>query len=257
MHLAVVFLLVSVLVSTTTAARSAIRSRGTVLVFAAASLQTALDELIPVMRAIAGLEVKASYAASSTLARQIEQGAPADVFVSADLDWMDYLDQRRLIRSDSRVNLLGNELVLIGQAGRPASLTIAPGFALAGALGSDRLAVADPASVPAGKYARDALTSLGVWDAVAGRLAAADNVRGALLLVSRGEAPLGIVYRTDALADRGIAIVGTFPTASHAPIVYPMALTATAQPDASRVLTFLRSSAAHVVFERLGFRVLP
>ena len=224
-----------------------------VLVFAASSLQTALDELTPAMTRAAGVQVRTSYAASSALARQIGNGAPADVFASADGEWMDYLAKRRAIRPESRVNLLGNELVLIAPAARPVALTIAPRFPLARALGRDRLAVADPSAVPAGKYARDALMSLGVWGDVADRLAPAENVRAALLLVSRGETPLGIVYRTDAMADRGVTVVGTFPAASHAPIVYPAALTSTSRPEATRVLTFLRSAAARVVFERLGF----
>jgi molybdate transport system substrate-binding protein len=227
-----------------------------VLVFAAASMQTAIDELSPAITQATGVPVKASYAASSALARQIESGAPADIFISADLDWMDYVAQRHLIRAESRTNLLGNDLVMIAPAGRPVSLTIGPGFPLAAALGNDRLAVADPASVPAGKYAKEALTSLGVWESVVGKLAPAENVRAALLLVSRAEAPLGIVYRTDALVDKGVAVVGAFPDASHAPIVYPAALTSTSAPAAARVLEFLRGAAAKPVFERLGFKVL-
>jgi molybdate transport system substrate-binding protein len=227
-----------------------------VLVFAAASMQTAIDELSPAITQATGVPVKASYAASSALARQIESGAPADIFISADLDWMDYVAQRRLIRPESRANLLGNDLVLIAPTGRPVSLAIVPGFGLAAALGTDRLAVADPASVPAGKYAKEALTSLGVWESVAGKLAPAENVRAALLLVSRAEAPLGIVYRTDALVDKGVAVVGAFPDSSHAPIVYPAALTSTSAPAAARVLEFLHGAAANAVFERLGFKVL-
>jgi molybdate transport system substrate-binding protein len=228
-----------------------------VLVFAAASLQTALDELTPAIAQATGVTVRTSYAASSALARQIEQGAPADLFISADLEWMDYLSQRRLIRAGSRVELVGNDLVLIAPAGRPVALAIAPGFALARALGRERLAVADPSVVPAGKYAREALTALGVWDTVKDRLAPAENVRGALLLVSRGETPLGIVYRTDALADRGVALVGAFPSITHMPIVYPAALTAASRAEAATVLSFLRGRAARAVFQRLGFTVLP
>jgi molybdate transport system substrate-binding protein len=227
-----------------------------VLVFAAASMQTAIDELSPAITQATGVPVKASYAASSALARQIESGAPADIFISADLDWMDYVAQRHLIRAESRTNLLGNDLVMIAPAGRPVSLTIGPGFPLAAALGNDRLAVADPAAVPAGKYAKEALTSLGVWESVVGKLAPAENVRAALLLVSRAEAPLGIVYRTDALVDKGVAVIGAFPDSSHAPIVYPAALTSTSAPAAARVLEFLRGAAAKPVFERLGFKVL-
>ncbi len=229
--------------------------RADVLIFAASSLQTALDELAPDIERATSVRVRASYAASSALARQIENGAPAGLFISADLDWMNYLAERHLIKVDTRVNLLGNTLVLIAPASAPVHLLIAPGFALAAALGSGRLAIADPGAVPAGKYARAALTSLGVWDSVAGRLAPAENVRAALLFVSRGEAPLGIVYRTDAVADRGVSIVGAFPPASHPPIVYPAAVTMTGSADAVRVLAFLRSARARAVFARQGFSV--
>jgi molybdate transport system substrate-binding protein len=227
-----------------------------VLVFAAASLQTAFDELAPVIRRETGVAIACSYAASSALARQIENGAPADIFVSADLDWMDYVAGRGRIRPESRVDLLGNDLVLVAPANGHIRLAIAPGFALAHALAGGRLAVADPAAVPAGKYAKQALTALGVWASVADRLAPAENVRAALLLVSRGETPLGIVYRTDALADPGVTVVGRFPDSSHAPIVYPAALTIAASPDAAKVLAFLRSRSAGAVFERLGFTTL-
>jgi len=224
-----------------------------VLVFAAASLQTALDDLVaPAQRAV-GVKFRVSYAASSALARQIESGAPAHIFLSADLDWMDYLADKKLIRINSRVNLLGNRLVLIAPKSGTTTLAIGPGFALAGALGSDRLALADPAAVPAGKYARAALTALGVWDSVAGKIAAAENVRAALLLVSRGEAPFGIVYHTDAVADRGVRIVDTFPETTHAPIIYPAALTPHAPPAASRLLEFLKSDAAWAAFAKQGF----
>jgi molybdate transport system substrate-binding protein len=226
-----------------------------VLIFAAASLQTALDALTPEMARVSGTPVRVSYAASSALARQIESGAPADLFISADEDWMNYVADRRLIKADTRANLVGNTLVLVAPVKQPVPLKIAPGFALASHLGSSRLAVGDPASVPAGKYAQAALTSLGVWSSVASRLAPAENVRAALLLVSRGEAPLGIVYRTDALADPGVVIIDTFPEATHPPIVYPAALTAVASADAARVLNFLRSEPARAVFARQGFTV--
>jgi molybdate transport system substrate-binding protein len=231
------------------------RSANDVLVFGAASLQTALDELTGPAERATGARFRVSYAASSALARQIESGAPADVFLSADLDWMDYLAARRLIRTASRINLLGNRLVLVAPRARPVSLKIGPGFGLAAALGRDRLALADPAAVPAGKYARAALTSLGVWDAIADRIAAAENVRAALLLVSRGEAPLGVVYRTDALADPGVVIVDTFAESTHPAIVYPAALTASASPAAAKILEFLKSDAARAVFARQGFSV--
>ena len=224
-----------------------------ILVFAAASMQTVLDELAPAIQQSTGVSIRTSYAASPALARQIENGAPADLFISADLDWMDYLATRSLIRADSRVNLVGNDLVLVAPAGRAPALKIAPGFALSTALGDGRLAVADPTAVPAGRYAQAALTSLGVWNRVSGKLAIAENVRAALLLVSRGETPLGIVYRTDAIADRGVAVVDTFPATSHPRIVYPAALTSTASPRATAVLSFLRGAQARAVFTKQGF----
>jgi molybdate transport system substrate-binding protein len=223
------------------------------LVFAAASLQTALDGLVQPLERATGIHMKLSYAASSALARQIESGAPADLFISADLDWMDYLAERKLIQPATRVNLLGNRLVLVAPKSKPLSLTIAPGFGLAAALGRDRLAMANPDVIPAGKYARAALTSLGVWNAVSGKIAPTENVRGALLLVSRGEAPLGIVYRTDAHADPGVVIVDTFPETTHPPIVYPAALTSTASASAQKILDFLKSDEARKVFDAEGF----
>ncbi len=228
-----------------------------ILVFAAASLKTVLDDLAPLVRRDTGLAIVSSYAATSALARQIEFGAPADLFISADEEWMRYLADRSLIRRDSRVNLLGNRLVLIAPAAAPMTLRLTPGTRLGPSLGSrGRLALADPSAVPAGKYARAALVALGMWADVEGRLAPADNVRAALLLVSRAEAPLGVVYRTDAQADPGVVVVDTFPEHTHPPIVYPAALTARAAPAAARVLAFLRSATARTVFERHGFVVL-
>ncbi len=238
---------------TATTAAQSVTPADDVLVFAAASLQTALDELVEPVQRATGVRMRVSYAASSALARQIESGAPSQIFISADLEWMDYLAGRRLIRTESRVNLLGNRLVLIAPRAQPSTLKIAPGFPLAAALGRNRLALADPAAVPAGKYARAALTSLGVWDAVATRIAAAENVRAALLLVSRGEAPLGIVYYTDAVADAGVVIVDTFPETTHPPIIYPAALTTAASPAATKVLEFLKTDAARAVFAKQGF----
>lgn len=226
-----------------------------VLIFAASSMQTALVALAPTMERAAGGPVRVSYAASSALARQLEAAAPADLFISADLEWMDYVEARGLIRGETRVNLVGNTLVLIAPAGQPPALSIARGFPLAARLGANRLALADPTSVPAGKYAKAALTSLGVWDTVAGKLAPAENVRGALMLVARGEAPLGIVYRTDALAEPNVMVVDTFPAESHPPIVYPAALTRRASPAAERVLRSLASSEAQARFASLGFLV--
>jgi molybdate transport system substrate-binding protein len=230
-----------------------------VLIFAAASLQTALDAIAPAEERATSVHMTMSYAASSALARQIESRAPADLFISADLDWMDYLDQRHLIRAGTRVNLLGNALVLIAPKSKPVTLKIMPGFALAAALGGNRIAIADPAAVPAGKYAKAALTGLGVWDAVSSKVAAAEDVRAALRLVSRGEAPLGIVYKTDTLADNSVVIVDTFPASSHPAITYPIAMTTTtaSAADAEKVLDYLKSPAARTVFERQGFAVLP
>jgi molybdate transport system substrate-binding protein len=232
-------------------------ARRGVLIFAAASLQTVLDEITPQLQAATGVPVRVSYAASSALARQLASGAPADMFISADLDWMDEVASRGLIQTATRINFLGNALVLVAPASAPVHLTIAKDFPLAAALGrGGRLALADPDSVPAGKYAKQALTSLGVWASVATRIAAAENVRAALRLVSRGETPLGIVYRTDAIAEPGVEIVDTFPAGSHAPIVYPLALTSSASPAAATVLAYLRSAAAEPVFVRAGFSIV-
>ncbi len=227
--------------------------RKDVLILAASSLQTALDELAGPVERATGARMRMSYAASSALARQIENGAPADIFISADLDWMNYLADRKLIRAESRSHLVGNRLVLIATKGTRPAVKIDKGFALAAALGRDRLALANPDAVPAGKYARAALTSLGVWDSVANRIAAAENVRAALALVSRGESPLGIVYRTDAQVDPGVIVVDTFPESTHPPIIYPAALLPTASAEAVRVLAFLKSAEALAVFQRHGF----
>ncbi len=227
-----------------------------VLVFAAASLKTALDAIAVAWRRETGQEATISYAASPTLAKQIESGAPADMFISADLDWMNYLEQHKLIDPETRIDLLGNSLVLIAPADSAARATIATGFPLAALLGDGRLAIADPASVPAGKYGRVALERLGVWSSVEHRIAAAENVRAALLLVARGEAPLGIVYQTDATAEPGVRIVDTFPPDSHPPIVYPMALTRAAGPEARAFAAYLRGPTACALFEAQGFTVL-
>ena len=226
-----------------------------VVVFGAASLKEALDEQSRRFEAATGNKVVVSYGASNTLARQIEQGAPADIFVAADLDWMDYLDQRRLVRPGTRVNLLRNTLVLIAPAASTSTLRISPGFPLAGALGQEKLAIANPDSVPAGKYGKGALEALGVWSDVERRTARAENVRAALALVSRGEAPFGIVYATDALADRGVRIVDTFPPRSHPPIVYPAAVVAASTSAAATAfLDYLKSPTSRAVWEKYGFR---
>lgn len=225
-----------------------------VLVLAAASLKGALEALAPEIEARTGGGLALSFAASSALARQIENDAPADLFISADLEWMDYLEKRSLIRPETRVNLLGNNLVLIAPrvfAGA-VDLTVAADWAKA--LGDGRLAVGDPAHVPAGRYARAALQSLDLWTALEPRLARVDNVRVALALVSRGEAPLGIVYGTDALADKGVRVVATFPAASHPAVIYPMAQVAGSRhPRAAAVLAALRTPDAAAVFRSQGF----
>lgn len=227
-----------------------------VLIFAAASLKNVIDDVAAPCQAATGVRYKASYAASSTLAKQIAEGAPAEIFISADLEWMDDVAKRNLIQSDTRINLLGNDLVLVAPKSSTVALKIAPNFGLAAALGNGRLAVGDPASVPAGLYAKAALTSLGVWGSVSSHLAPAENVRAALLLVSRAEAPLGIVYRTDAIADASVRIVDVFPESSHPPIVYPAALTTRASAAARKVLDYLHGPAARAVFEKQGFRTL-
>ena len=223
------------------------------LVFAAASLTNVLGELAGAWEKSSGVTVKLSFAASSVLARQIEAGGNADVFISADQEWMDYLQARNLIAQPSRVNLVGNRLVLIAPADSKIELEIRRGFDLAGALAGGRLSTGDPDTVPVGRYARSALMSLGVWDQVADRLVRADNVRGAMNFVARGEAPLGIVYATDAQIDQKVRVVATFPDNSHSPITYPAAATANAGPDAAGFLAFLRSKEAAPLWKKYGF----
>ena len=227
------------------------------LVFAAASMKNALDEVAAAWSGQnPGQKANVSYAASSALAKQIESGAPADIFVSADLDWMDHVEKKGLIRPDSRLNLLGNRIVLVGAKDAP-PVAVEPGFDLAKALGRGRLAIGQVESVPAGRYGKAALEKLGAFEGVRDRLAQTENVRAALLLVSRGEAPLGIVYRTDAAADPNVKVLGTFPEDSHPPIVYPVAIAKdSAHPDAAAFLAFLRSPAARSAFEKQGFSVL-
>ena len=237
-------------------AAQAAPDRAPVTVFAAASLTDALQEVARAYTATSGGTVRFSFAASSMLARQIESGAAADVFFSADEDWMDYLVRRDLVDPATRHSLLGNRLVLVAPADSTVRLTIEPHFPLLAALQGGRLATGDPDTVPVGRYARASLTSLGVWNDVAGRLVAADNVRGALAFVARGEAPLGIVYETDARIDSKVRIVGIFPEGSHAPIVYPVALTKGAAPAAGQFIEFLRGPVAQATFERYGFVVL-
>jgi molybdate transport system substrate-binding protein len=226
------------------------------LVFGAASLTNVLQELGDGYTRESGTPIQFSFAASSTLAREIENGAPADVFFSADQEWMDYLAQRNLIEVQSRHDVVGNRLVLIAPADSRIELRIAPHFALAASLGKGRLATGDPDSVPVGRYAKEALTRLGVWADVSDRLVRADSVRSALAFVDRGEAPLGVVYETDALIDRRVRIVDVFPADSHAPIVYPIALTRSAKSDAAGFIHFVRSPAGDLIFKAYGFTPL-
>jgi molybdate transport system substrate-binding protein len=227
------------------------------LVFAAASLTNVLGELSVDWEKSSRLPVKLSFAASSVLARQIEAGGSADVFISADQEWMDYLQSRNLLDKSSRRNLIGNRLVLIAPADSKIELKIAPGFNIADALGKGRLSTGDPDTVPVGRYARSALTTLGVWDQVADRLVRADNVRSAMLFVARGEVPLGIVYATDAAVDSKVRVVDVFPASSHAPITYPAAAVKDARPEASAFIAFLAGEHAHVAWRKFGFVELP
>jgi molybdate transport system substrate-binding protein len=227
-----------------------------VLVFAAASLKNALDDIGAQYQHETGKHVNVSLAASSALAKQIESGAPADIFISADLDWMDYLAQHNLINAGTRKNLLGNKLVLIAPKGS-APVKIEPGFPLAKLLAGGKLAMADTAAVPAGKYGKAALEKLGVWASVSGQVAQAENVRAALALVARKEAPFGIVYQTDATAEPNVEVAGVFPEDSHPPIVYPIALLAgSTNPEAKAFLAYLESVKARPLFEKQGFVVL-
>ena len=245
--------LAHVLLLTLVAAVPAVTQAETITVFAAASLKDALDEVVKAYRATSTDRIVVSYAASSALAKQIEAGAPADVFISADLEWMDYLEKRHLIKPTTRRNLLRNRLVLIAPAGSKVSVDIAPGFPLARLLGKGRLAMANPDAVPAGIYGKAALESLGVWKDVQSKLAAAENVRAALVLVSRGETPLGIVYRTDAVVDPRVRVVGAFPENTHPPIIYPIAETVTAKPAATVFVSWLNKQEAREIFKKFGF----
>ena len=224
-----------------------------VLVFAAASLRNALDDAV---LGFSGPPPVISYAGSSSLAKQIERGAPASIFISADLDWMNYVQRLGLLEPETRRDLLGNRLVLIAPRDSTLTLKIAPGMPLVRALGSGRLALADPGHVPAGKYAKAALKSLGVWDSVKAHVAATENVRIALALVARGEAPLGIVYQTDAREEPGVRVLGRFDASLHPPIVYPIALLKGAPPAARRFYDYLSGAQARVIFGKHGFTPL-
>jgi molybdate transport system substrate-binding protein len=229
----------------------------TLTVFAAASMKNALDDIDAAFTAKTGVKVNASYAASSTLAKQIEQGAPADIFVSADTDWMDYAIGKKNINESTRVNLLGNSIVLIApKDSKIDTVTIGPGFDLAKLAGDGKIATGDVKSVPVGKYAKAALEKLGAWSAAEPKFAMAESVRAALTLVARGEAAIGIVYATDAKVEPGVKVIGTFPADSHPPIIYPVAATSSAKSEANAYLDYLRSSAAKAVLENYGFTYL-
>ena len=250
----------SVLLALAIGATTAHSDDKTITVFAAASLKNAFDDVDTAFTKQTGIKVVVSYEASSMLAKQIEQGAPADVFASADLQWMDYAVQKKVIKDDTRVNLLGNKLVLIAaKDAKIDNVTIGPGFDLAKLAGDGRVATGDVRAVPVGLYAKAALERLGAWAAVEPKMAMAENVRLALSLVACGEAPLGIVYETDAKVEPAVKVIGVFPDNSHDPIIYPVALTADAKPDAAQYLSFLRTQTAKSVFERYGFnfRVKP
>jgi molybdate transport system substrate-binding protein len=226
-------------------------------VFAAASMKNALDDVDAAYTARSGVRIIASYAASSALAKQIEQGAPADIFISADIDWMDDAAARKSIDEGTRTSLLGNSIVLIApRDSKVAKAAIGPNFDLAGLAGNGRIATGDVNAVPVGKYAKAALEKLGAWQTAAPKFAMAESVRAALTLVARGEAVLGIVYATDARVEPGVKIIGTFPADSHPPIIYPVAATSSAKPGAADYLAFLRSSQAKAIFERYGFTFL-
>lgn len=248
------------------AAGAAAHPEPAVVVFGAASLTDVLAEIgraftsrataLPGAGAV-HIPVRNSFAASSVLAKQIEAGAPAEVFLSADIDWMDYLEKRQLLRAGTRRDLLGNRLVLIAPAASPARVVLAPHVDLTAALAGGRLATGDPDSVPVGRYAQAALTRLGVWEQIAPRLVRAENVRSALEYVARGEATLGIVYRTDALAEKRVRVVDVFPADTHPPIIYPVALTSGAGERAAAFEDFLATDVAREIFTRYGFEVLP
>jgi molybdate transport system substrate-binding protein len=239
------------------AALPAIAQDKPVVVFAAASLKGPLDKAAEAWKAEGGQSVTISYAASSALARQIEQGAPADLFASADRDWMAYLAERKLIKPGSKTELLGNQLVLVVPATSTATVDIKPGIDLSAVIGDSKIATGDVASVPAGKYARAAFEKLGVWDSVKNKLAMADNVRSALAFVARGEAAAGVVYSTDAKAEPKVKVAGVFPADSHPDIVYPFAVTASStNKGADAFLTFLKGDKAAAIFQGAGFTVL-
>jgi molybdate transport system substrate-binding protein len=252
------FVAILSLLVTLAAAPHPAAAQETITVFAAASLKNALDDTDAAFTKATGVEVTASYEASSALAKQIEAGAPADVFISADLAWMDYANAHKLIKQETRHNLLGNRLVLIApKDSKLDNVAIGQGFDIAKLAGDGRIAVADVSAVPAGKYAKAALEKLGAWTAAEPKLAQAENVRATLAYVARGETPLGIVYETDAKIEPKVKIVGAFPDGSYPPVTYPVAATADSKnANAARYLAFLRGNAARGIFEKYGFSFL-
>ena len=250
-------ILVAVLLIVGASANYAHAQHQRLIIFAAASVKDALDEINAVYKQTKGVETVTSYAGSSALIKQIEQGAPADIFISADLESMDYGADKNAVREKTRVNLLGNRLVLIASVDSPFSrVTINSGLDLAKLAGDGRITTGDVRAVPVGRYARAALEKLGLWTSVQPKLAMVENVRLALSLVARGEAPFGVVYETDARSEPKVKVIGIFPAESHPPIVYPAALTAGAKPDAAAYLEFLQTPAARAIFEKRGFTFL-
>jgi molybdate transport system substrate-binding protein len=248
------FFVVFVLSSLVGAAPASAQQK-TITVFAAASMKNALDDVNAAFSNQSGIKVVTSYGASSALARHIEFGAPADIFLSADIDWMGWA--LKAMNKETLLYLLGNRLVLVAPKDSPVDhVTVSQGFDLAKLIGDGRIAMGQVNAVPAGKYAKEALETLGVWTSVAGKVAAAEDVRAALALVARGEAVLGIVYETDAKVEPKVKIVGVIPPDSHREILYPVAATANAKPGAMPYLAFLRSAAGKAVFEQYGFAFL-
>ncbi len=230
-----------------------IAQSGDIKIFAAASLTNAVGELAQMYGKKTGLKLTPSFASSSTLAKQIENGAPAEIFISADLQWMDYLANRKVLEEGTRFNLLGNQLVLISPKSSDVKVTITSGLDLSKYLGSGLLATGDPDHVPAGKYAKAALEKLNMWDFVAKKLARASDVRSALVWVEKGESPLGIVYSTDAAVSKQVRVVAYFPEGSYPAIVYPASLIKNASPKAREFLDYLKSDEAKKIFEKYGF----
>jgi molybdate transport system substrate-binding protein len=249
----ITYALLSALLAVFTQVSAAAEAGRPIVVFAAASLTDAINEVGAAFTKETGVAIKPSFAASSALAKQIESGASADVFFPADEDWMDYLEKKQLLAPGTRHDVLANQLVLVAPADSTAKVRITTGAALVKAIGGARVATGDPDSVPVGKYAKDALTKLGAWDALAPRLVRAENVRGALAYVARGEAPFGVVYLTDAKIDKNVKLLDTFPESTHAPIRYPIALTAKGSADAKRFAQFVSSKSASAIFEKYGF----